>query len=150
MWPFTFRFLYLACFQRSSCCSRYNISLLFMVAQYPITFCLSIDWLINIWVVSVFWLWEIVYLQTFLYRCVIKFTILSSILKEKLLSHMVIFFHFLKKQTAALADVAQWIELQPMNQNVASSIPSLGTFFHIFYGCSSTVVSIFPPPLRPP
>ena len=28
----------------------------------------------------------------------------------------------------ALADVAQWIELQPANQKVAGSIPSQGTY----------------------
>ena len=34
---------------------------------------------------------------------------------------------FIKGESQALADVAQWIECQPANQRVAGSIPSQGT-----------------------
>ena len=36
-------------------------------------------------------------------------------------------FGYLKKIERAVAGVAQWIEFQPVNQKVASSIPSQGS-----------------------
>ena len=43
------------------------------------------------------------------------------------------FFFFKSKIHGALADVAQWIEHQPVNQKVAGSIPGQGTCL----GCCS-------------
>ena len=59
----------------------------------------------------------------------IKTTVLDLVfvwlsLKKHVIAN-VFYFNALKK-VSALACVAQWIECQPANQRVASSIPSLG------------------------